>query len=221
MARTLTSEEARLYYEKNADRQDHQGWYEDAALERLVGAGDFAQVRAVLEIGCGSGILAERLVSGHLVPDAQYIGLDIAEAMLERTRSRLEPAHGVRASLLQADATQDLPIKNETVDRLITAYVLDLMSEAQSAHILAEAHRVLQPDGLLCLASLTRASAGLLPGVLAGLWSSVQRLFPKRVGGCRPVALSELVDRQCWTVLSREIVAPRGIASEIVIAARR
>lgn len=221
MARTLTSEEARLYYEKNADRQDHQGWYEDAALERLLGAGDFEQARAVLEIGCGSGILAERLVSDHLVPGAQYVGLDIAGAMLERTRSRLQPAPGVRTSLLHADATRGLPIADETVDRLISAYVLDLMSDAQAARILAEAHRVLQPDGLLCLASLTQGSSGLLSGLLAGLWSSVQRLFPGRVGGCRPVALSELVGGQEWTVLSREIVAPCGLASEIVIASRR
>lgn len=221
MARTLTSEEARLYYEKNADRQDHQGWYEDAALERLLDAGDFEQARAVLEIGCGSGILAERLVSDHLVPGAHYVGLDIAQAMLERTRPRLKPGKGVRASLLQADATRGLPIADETVDRLISAYVLDLMSDAQAARIFAEAHRVLQPDGLLCLASLTQGSSGLLSGLLAGLWSSVQRLFPKRVGGCRPVALSELVGDQGWTVLSREIVAPRGLASEIIIASRR
>ncbi len=221
MARTLTSEEARLYYEKNAVRQDHQGWYEDAALERLLEAGEFEHASSVLEVGCGSGILAERLIAGSLDSGAKYVGLDIARSMLERTRSRLDLGTGVQASLIQADATQSLPIADGTVDRLISAYVLDLMSDLQAARILAEAHRVLIPGGVLCLASLTRGPSGLLSGALAGLWSSVQRLFPKRVGGCRPVALSELVSGKVWSVRSREIVAPYGLASEIVIASRR
>ena len=101
MSPTLSPTEARAYYERNAHRQDRQGWYEDAALARLVAMADFKGAETVLEVGCGSGRFAEELVTRHLGAGARYIGLDIAWAMLDLTRRKLSASAG-QASFLVA-----------------------------------------------------------------------------------------------------------------------
>src|SRR5919106_2695601 len=54
----------------------------DATVERILGLGR----RRVLEVGCGGGLLAERLAP-HV---ERYRGVDFSAAALERARQRLE-----------------------------------------------------------------------------------------------------------------------------------
>lgn len=218
MSPTLSPTEARAYYERNAHRQDRQGWYEDAALERLVAMADFSRAGTVLEVGCGSGRFAEELVTRHLGAGARYIGLDIAWAMLELTRRKLSACAGQAISLLQGDATNGLPLADASVDRVVVAYVFDLLSEDDAAGVMGEVARVLRPGGLLCLASLTARRRGPVSRLVAGLWASVQRLAPLRVGGCRPVALADFAHSQGWTIAASETVSSYGVPSEIVVA---
>jgi len=219
MDRTLSKQAARTYYERFAGTQDQQGWYEDAALERLIAGGSFGRAKAVLELGCGTGRLAQQLLDRHLAPDARYLGLDISRAMLALAATRLA-AQSNRAHLARADATAGMPLADRSVDRCIAAYLLDLLPHNQSLALIGEAKRVLVPGGLLCLASLTRGGSGLA-GLGSWIWAGVQRLAPQWVGGCRPVRLTELLDDRDWEVLSRETVSPWSVASEIVIARRR
>ena len=219
MDRTLSREDARAYYERFAEKQDSQGWYEDAALDRLIDAGGFSDAHAVLELGCGTGRFARQLLDRHLPKDAHYLGLDISSAMLTLAAERLQP-HGDRAMLALADATAPLPVADRSFDRLIAAYLLDLLPRSGAQALIGEAARALAPGGLLCLASLTQAQGGLT-GLVARSWSAVQRLAPNWVGGCRPVLLTELLDVEQWEVIVRETVSPWSVASEVVVARRR
>jgi len=219
MDRTLSKQAARTYYERFADKQDQQGWYEDAALERLIAGGSFGQAEAVLELGCGTGRLAQQLLDRQLSPDARYLGLDISQAMLALAATRLA-ARSNRAHLAHADATAGFPLADRSVDRCIAAYLLDLLSRGEALALIGEAKRVLVPGGLFCVASLTKSGGGLA-GLGSWIWAGVQRLAPQWVGGCRPVHIAELLDDRDWEVLSRETVTPCGVASQIVIARRR
>jgi ubiquinone/menaquinone biosynthesis C-methylase UbiE len=217
MVRTLTSDEARRYYERFALKQDRQGWYEEAALDWLVAHGRFDQAENVLEIGCGTGQLAAKLIGQHMPDHARYTGLDISAEMLRISRERLRDP---RARLLQCDATMPLPISDKCVDRLVIAYVLDLLSETEARALINEASRVLASDGLLCLASLSRSSSGNLAWALSRLWSMAQRLAPLRVGGCRPIDLAGALDPDIWHIAQRVTVQPWSVASEALIARR-
>jgi hypothetical protein len=75
---------------------------------------------------------------------------------------------------------------------------------------------VLQPDGLLCLASLGKGS-NRRSRLVASVWSALFRLNPALVGGCRPLQLQALVDRQDWQILHQALVAPYGVPSEVLI----
>ncbi|HDO52529.1 MAG TPA: class I SAM-dependent methyltransferase [Rhizobiales bacterium] len=217
MTRTLTPEQARRYYERNAHKQDAQGWYEDAALERLIALGDFGNAEAVLEVGCGTGKLAELLLRDHMGAHATYIGVDISNSMLARAGTRLKH-YLPRVKLSPADITLGLAASDATKDRIVATYVFDLLSMAHSRNLLTNMHRVLRPGGLICLAGLTRESEEAGMNVFSQLWTLIQRRWPWLAGGCRPVALRPLLDKTRWRIVAHETVAPRGLASEILIA---
>ena len=68
-------------------------------------------------------------------------------------------------------------------DRFIRTYVLDLLPDVEIRAVLDEAHRVLKPDGLIGLASLTKGSdSDLRAGIddVARLASSVA-MAPRRL----------------------------------------
>lgn len=217
MPRTLTPAQARHYYDRNARKQDAQGWYEDAALERLVALGEFEKASDILEVGCGTGKLAVKLLRDHLAPHAGYIGVDISPAMLARAGTRLKK-YAPRVKLRPGDVSLGLTSPSESADRIIATYLFDLLSTSHSKNLLMEMHRVLRPGGLICLAGLTLESNGGDMTIISQLWAVVQRCWPWIVGGCRPVDLQTMITPELWEIVAHETVAPRGLVSEVLMA---
>ena len=79
----------------------------DAVLNRL----DGLKPDHVLDLGCGTGQLTERL--GAAFPDALVVGADLSDGMLERATDRMANEHA--AAFLRADA-QHLPIADGSLD---------------------------------------------------------------------------------------------------------
>ncbi len=212
----LGRSQVRAFYDRFGARQDSQAFYEDPCVDRLVTHATFETATAVFEFGCGTGRLAERLLRDLLSAPATYAGADLSPVMVDLARTRLA-RFGSRAIVHQTDGSIRFPVADASVDRVISAYVLDLLSEDDIRQLLAEAHRVLRTSGRLCLVSLT-AGFGVLPRLVAGGWSLVYRLRPSLVGGCRPLRLASFVDPSRWTILHRETLAPFGVPSEVLVA---
>lgn len=208
-APALPRHEAQAFYDAFGARQDSQAWYEDAAFDALIRHGAFEEARTVVEIGCGTGKLAERLLREALSDQARYLGSDISATMVALARQRLAPWAG-RAELRQSDGGFELP----TADRIVSTYVLDLLSEADIDAFFAAAANALDPGGKLCLANLATT------GLVNRLWAAVYRLLPRRLGGCRPVALSDRLARHGLKLRQRTTVRSRGLGSEVLIAER-
>ena len=140
MARTLTPEEARAFYDRFGARQDKQGWYEDAALDALVGALRLGEAQRVYELGCGTGRLAARLLARELPPDAVFVAVDPSATMRALAAERLAP-FAPRARVFAPGA---LPPDLNAVgryDRVLSTYVLDLLApEAIRAAQIGRAH---------------------------------------------------------------------------------
>ncbi len=217
MTHTLTPEQAQRHYEANAARQDAQGWYEDEAFRVLIACSDFDAANEVLEVGCGTGRLAEIILRDEMSSEALYTGIDIAPAMLARAAKRLSP-FAPKVTLKPGDVTLGLTAGTATIDRIIATYLFDLLSPAHSRNLIAEFHRVLRPDGLVCMAGLTPETSDGDTTILTQLWRLVQKRWPWLVGGCRPVHLRPLLDPKHWKVVTHETVSPRGLTSEILVA---
>lgn len=215
----LTREQVRAFYDRFGARQDAQGFYEDPATRDLVAHADFADARAVCELGCGTGRFAEELLTSHLPADATYVGGDISATMVELARQRLQP-FGARARVRRGDGLPWLEVPDASVDRVVSNYVLDLLPRAEAQGVLQAAHRVLTADGRLCLVSLTHGTT-VLSRLVSRTWARVHAWRPALVGGCRPIALTELVSAEAWTILHHRVVVAWGVPSEVLVARKR
>ena len=88
-SRTLTTAEAKAFYDGFGAKQDAQAFYEDLAVKALIDHADFEHAHSVFEFGAGTGRLAARLLGTMLPDDCRYLGVDIAETLVALARERL------------------------------------------------------------------------------------------------------------------------------------
>jgi SAM-dependent methyltransferase len=102
------------------------------------------EISAVLEIGSGPGELA--LEIARRLPGAEVVGIDVAEAMVDRATGRAR-AEGLeqRARFQLADAAA-LPLADGSFDVVVST--LSLHHWSDPAAVFAEIARVLRPGGV-------------------------------------------------------------------------
>ena len=154
--RYVTHDQARRIYDRIGRWQDARPGTERRALDALVDHGAFERAHAVLELGCGTGRFAERLLRERLPAGATYLGVDVSPHMVGLARDTVAP-WASRARIELSDGSMRLPAADGSVDRVVCTYVLDLLAPHDIAAFLGEARRVLRPGGLLALASLAPA----------------------------------------------------------------
>lgn len=143
-------------------------WGSDV-LDRLSLRGD----ETVLDAGCGSGRVTERLVDR--VPDGRVIALDGSPSMVEAARGRLA-RYGTRVELVVADLAAPLPLPDASVDAILSTATFHWIEDhdALFRHLAA----VLRPGGRLVaqcggegnIASVRTALARVGDG-WAGAWT--------------------------------------------------
>ena len=92
----------------------------------------------VLDLGCGAG----RFVAALREAGADPVGVEIAEAALERARRN---APGADLRLLEPDGS--IPLEHASVDLVWCSEVLEHVADTE--HVLLEVRRVLKPGGRL------------------------------------------------------------------------
>lgn len=217
MAR-LSTDDARRFYDRLGEKQDSQTFYEQPAIDLLLRHGNWREARSVLEFGSGTGRVAKELLDARLDSHCEYSAIDLSPGMVAIAQARLRPWLG-RARVTVHDGGSRLPFPDETFDRFLSNYVLDLLDDARINELLAEAHRTLRPGGLLCVCGLTHGTT-LASRVVAAGWRAAHALRPSLVGGCRPLDLPPFCNEKQWEFLVNETVTPYAIASQAVVARR-
>jgi ubiquinone/menaquinone biosynthesis C-methylase UbiE len=218
MPRTLTYGEAKAFYDRFGARQDSQAFYEDRATDELIAHGAFERARAVFEFGCGTGRFAARLLGEHLPTDCTYRAVDVSGTMVELARKRLAP-WASRAEVSQSSGAMTLAAADGTYDRFVSTYVLDLLSDRDVHDLVAEAHRILAPGGLICLTSLTPGRTAFAR-IVTWVWRRIFALNPKLVGGCRPIRLRDYLPATDWELCHHATACRLGMTSETLVAVR-
>lgn len=166
----LTRSQAQTFYDRFGRRQDAQAFYEDAALDDLIAHAAFEKANKVFELGCGTGRFAHSLLSKHLPPLAAYFGIDLSQTMIDIAAQRIA-FYGERAKVARSDGSMRFPLFSRSVDRVVSTYVLDLLSDVDILEAISEAHRILIPSGKLCLVSLTNGVT-FASRIVSTLWSA-------------------------------------------------
>ncbi|WP_171060505.1 class I SAM-dependent methyltransferase [Poseidonocella sp. HB161398] len=159
----------------------------------------------VLQLQCESGILAD----GLLRRGCAVTAVDTREAMLRHARERSQ-AHGYRVTYRHAAALSELPFESGAFDIVLCDHVFD--RELDRRAVLAEAARVLCPEGVLMVAC-TRP--GLLPALRMRFFPGRMAAgLPKHLGrrrGIEPKALQALMAEAGFVPLRTGGFGPKGI----------
>ncbi len=141
----------------------------------------------VLEIGCGTGALTERL----LVRGARVTALDSNAAMLEQCEQRLRKGPGWQVVLLERAAAEidSLPVRG--FDAVAASFVLSEMGRAERAFVVKQAADRLRPGGALVVADELRPSS-LLPRTVLRLLRGPQALVAWLLAGSLSRPLDDL-----------------------------
>ncbi|WP_406457013.1 class I SAM-dependent methyltransferase [Streptomyces sp. NBC_00876] len=95
--------------------------------------------RTLLDIGCGTGLVTERIAGGR--PGMRVFGSDAADGMARVARRRI-------AAVALADARR-LPLREAAVDAVTAVWLLHLLREEGAVRaVVAQAARVLRPGGV-------------------------------------------------------------------------
>lgn len=216
MTRLFSHAQAARFYDLLGRGQDTQVFYETAALQDLISHLELATSRSVVEFGFGTGRLAAELLSTYLPANGTYFGFDVSATMVRLARGRLQ-SFATRAEVRQSDGTPHIDAKDNTFDRFISTYTLDLLSDDDIRSVLGEARRVLKPGGLLGLVSLTDGVTPL-SRLVSTTWRGLHHISPWLVGGCRPIALHRYLSSDKWRIEHRKVIVRFGVPSEIVVA---
>ena len=212
----LSKSDLRELYDAFGSKQDRAARYEDPALDKLLEHAHFDKARAVFELGPGTGRFAQNLLKNYLPKTATYTGVDLSSTMVALTKERLAP-FADRVEVRQSDGALSFDERDASVDRFVATYVLDLLTKEDIHAVLAEAYRLLEPGGLLCLAGLTYSSQPLARLKIT-LWELAYRINPKWLGGCRPLRTLEFLPQDMFRLEYHGVVVAAATPSEVVVA---
>jgi ubiquinone/menaquinone biosynthesis C-methylase UbiE len=139
----------------------------DAGM-RMLTLGRVAQVREalaqaavsspgarVLEIGCGTGAVTEKLVARG----ARVTAVDQNPAMLERARARLAGAPAEAITFIERTASEIDAFAPASFEAVVASLSLSEMSRQERRFVLKHAGRVLRPAGVIAIADEVRPRA--------------------------------------------------------------
>lgn len=110
---------------------------------RVMEAAKISKGDSVLDVGCGTGILA-RTIAKHITAGGKLVGLDLNEGML-RVAAQINPEIDYRLG-----SAESLPFPDESFDAVVSQFSLMFFTDRPKA--LKEMMRVLKPQGHFAVA---------------------------------------------------------------------
>lgn len=216
----------------------HFGKEYDVFRERTVRGCDIGPESVILEFGCGTSLCLEHILNTRDFHGV-YVGLDVSAAMLEQGREKfirpgetstdgnadtLSPSstvEGLRTTHVQIGRVGPLPVRDHSIDAIVSSLVFHLLPRDRRMELLAEFRRILKPGGSICLNEFGRPgnfSARIFRFYVLYFWSIFVRdernsrdLFDGRLISEVKVFFPDAIIRERTRELIDHVVA-RGVA---------
>ncbi|MEE9352503.1 MAG: methyltransferase domain-containing protein [Thiotrichaceae bacterium] len=165
--------------------------------------------QTVLDLGCGAGLdllLAAKVVGS----EGRVIGVDMTDDMLKKAQQNIDASEYSNIELKKGKI-ENLPVKSNSIDWVISNCVINLSAEKEQAF--SEIVRVLKPEGEILISDIVaenmpwwvRKSGLLTAACVGGAIPEKDYLNKLRIAG-----LSEC------TVVTRQYYEPSQMASSVV-----
>jgi arsenite methyltransferase len=118
---------------------------------------DLKAGEVVLDLGSGAGVDVF-LAANKVGPTGKAIGIDMTKEMVDKARG-IARSHGYRNTEFRLGEMEKLPVRDESVDAIISNCVINLSPD--KSKVFQEAYRVLKPKGRLIVSDIV--SEGALP----------------------------------------------------------
>jgi arsenite methyltransferase len=134
---------------------------------------EFKEGMTVLDLGSGAGIDCF-IASKYVGPKGKVIGVDMTEVMVQKANENKAKVKAANVEFRLGDI-ENLPVQNDTVDRVISNCVINLVPDKEIAF--KEIHRVLKPGGRFTVSDIVvdgeitdkeRQDASLWAGCISG-----------------------------------------------------
>ena len=183
---------------------------ESKALRRVMEMAGIRDGLSVLEVGCGTGTLLREIIPQN--PHGINKGFDLSGDMLKRAGEKLQKAGLQNFHLVEGDAL-NLRIEDNSVDILISTFMIDLLPEDTFDKIAKNFYRVLKPNGYVVIAHF---SFGTKP--IHKIWYWIAKRLPGLLTGCRPISFANYLEKAGFNILTDIQVSQNTFPSEIIKA---
>lgn len=167
----------------------------------------------ILEIGFGTGN-ALVVLTDAAGAAGKVCGIDISSGMCRVARRKIQEAGLFNITMLSLGDAVSLPYRNAAFDAIFISFTLELFDTLHIPLVLADCHRVLRPEGRICVVALSK-DAEL--GSAGRLYEKLHVRFPQ-VLDCRPIPLGSILRHEGFQVLDSELHALWWLPVGIVLA---
>jgi len=197
LQRKLNSEQTKKNFKRVVGFYNLWSWLtESKSAKRVIELADIHNGESIIEIACGTGLVFKEIVK--LNPNGNNLGIDLSPDMLSKAKKLMLKSDHQHYELLEGDIF-NLQIKNESFDKLINNFMIDLMPKEKFDDILFEFHRILKPNGIAVISVFSQGKSKANK-----FWAWIAKHFPKLLTNCRPVDISENLNKVGFKV-EREI----------------
>ncbi len=170
------------------------------AQDEVIAALREHQSRRVVDVACGTGILASR-IAAELLPEEVY-GVDMSDGMLASARRRSSSVFWKKGP------AEQLPFDDDFLDAVVTTSAFHFFDQPAA---LREFHRVLVPGGLVAVATI--GGRNVLPVARFGVnrWVPAHNPSPAELkalfeGAGFTVGDQHRIRRPVWTRLVSDLI---------------
>lgn len=180
--------------------------YTQYAVDPLLDAAGAGDARCLVDLGCGTGIVALAAAARHGPPAARVIGVDLSDGMLEVARKKAGTMAHSRALEFRKGDAEALDLDGGSVDAVVSLYAFRHFPDPAKAA--AECLRVLRPGGRFAAAVGSGPAMFSVEGLRAVLALGRRRLagwLGREREAC--AHLDALVERHLGAPRSEEIAS--------------